>query len=289
MLERGTTKPFLNIGPGRGWARDGWQTLDYYFTDADYVLDLRELVRMPLPSCTLEAVFSSHTIEHISDRACRRLFAECFRLLRPGGTLRISCPDFERAIRNYLEHGDPDPHNEVVTKTLKNAEQHLRLLSIFASFRCKESYKGVSNEKSGGYAGGPILSAKEVRRQLARKDALGFGRWCVKQIPESAEYVAHINCYNFEKLQKMLWRAGFRTIERSSYLGSKRADLREDGLDNRPYLSLFVEARATGLEKRIQTLLHTTEAGSWVREHGSGVYLPAQRFVRKLSQAAKGS
>ena len=61
---------------------------------------------IPLPSASVEFVYSSHMLEHL-DKADARLFlAEVRRILKPGGMVRIAVPDIELIIRKYLANQD---------------------------------------------------------------------------------------------------------------------------------------------------------------------------------------
>jgi predicted SAM-dependent methyltransferase len=57
---------------------------------------------LPLPSQTIDYVYHEHFIEHLSLDDGRRLVAECRRLLRPGGVMRISTPDLDVVVKKYL-------------------------------------------------------------------------------------------------------------------------------------------------------------------------------------------
>ena len=63
--------------------------------------DLRK--RFPWPSGSAEAVYSSHTLEHLSRNEGRRFVRECHRVLRPGGVLRLVVPDLRACVDRYLE------------------------------------------------------------------------------------------------------------------------------------------------------------------------------------------
>jgi predicted SAM-dependent methyltransferase len=57
---------------------------------------------LPFADGTMTAVYSSHMLEHLySDRA-EQLLAECFRVLAPGGIVRIVVPDLHAAVARYL-------------------------------------------------------------------------------------------------------------------------------------------------------------------------------------------
>jgi SAM-dependent methyltransferase len=55
---------------------------------------LRHDIRsMPFPDGIAEAIYSSHTLEHLYIVDAARVIHECRRLLEPGGVLRIALPD----------------------------------------------------------------------------------------------------------------------------------------------------------------------------------------------------
>jgi predicted SAM-dependent methyltransferase len=60
-------------------------------------------VRDPLPfgagSC--EAIYASHLLEHLFLEDAQKLLRECFRVLRPGGALRLVVPDLRAIVREY--------------------------------------------------------------------------------------------------------------------------------------------------------------------------------------------
>lgn len=70
--------------------------------DWDSRIALHDLTK-PLPwtdgSC--DAIYSSHTLEHLTRDDGRRLLAECHRVLRPGGILRIVVPDVKAIVDRY--------------------------------------------------------------------------------------------------------------------------------------------------------------------------------------------
>lgn len=49
----------------------------------------------PIPSASFDAVFAEHMLEHISYRDGEHMLRECFRILKPGGRIRIVTPRLE--------------------------------------------------------------------------------------------------------------------------------------------------------------------------------------------------
>ncbi len=64
--------------------------------------------RIPHASASVDAVYSSHMIEHLDRREANRFLAECLRVLKPGGGLRLAAPDLRWSILEYMEKGRAD-------------------------------------------------------------------------------------------------------------------------------------------------------------------------------------
>ncbi len=93
--------PLLNIGCGRRYHKD-WLNLDLETNDPNVI---RHDVNRGLPfeEGRFSAVYHSHILEHLEPSEGRELIAECYRVLKPGGVLRIAVPDLECIARLYLE------------------------------------------------------------------------------------------------------------------------------------------------------------------------------------------
>jgi len=62
----------------------------------DIVADMTDM-RDAVPSESVDAVWSSHNIEHVFAHEVPLVFAEFLRVLRPGGAALITTPDLQRA------------------------------------------------------------------------------------------------------------------------------------------------------------------------------------------------
>lgn len=92
----------LHIGCGAN-RLPGWFNTDGGVISKD-VAYLNATRRLPFEDGSLRYIFTEHMIEHISFAAGLRLMKECFRVLEPGGKLRISTPDLDKLIA--LNQGD---------------------------------------------------------------------------------------------------------------------------------------------------------------------------------------
>ena len=50
---------------------------------------------------SIETVYSSHALEHLSPDTVDRVFQEAFRVLEPGGRLILKLPDFDKILRSW--------------------------------------------------------------------------------------------------------------------------------------------------------------------------------------------
>jgi predicted SAM-dependent methyltransferase len=90
----------LRLHPGCGPNHlDSWVNIDLVSTSPDLAWDLSR--QAPFPDGSIAAIFNEHMLEHLPLPAAIGFLAECHRLLRPGGVLRIGVPDFGRYARDY--------------------------------------------------------------------------------------------------------------------------------------------------------------------------------------------
>jgi predicted SAM-dependent methyltransferase len=89
----------LHIGSGV-IVLPGWLNVDLDPPTPEVVL-MNATRRFPLPSGRFTHVFSEHMIEHVSWEAGQAMLGECFRVMRPGGRIRIATPDLRFLIALY--------------------------------------------------------------------------------------------------------------------------------------------------------------------------------------------
>lgn len=64
--------------------------------------------RIPHDTASVDAIYTSHMVEHLDRLEARSFLAECRRVLRPGGVLRVAVPDLRNAAWRYLRLSDGD-------------------------------------------------------------------------------------------------------------------------------------------------------------------------------------
>lgn len=93
---------YLNIGCGpKGKQSSHWVNIDAVrMKGVNYALDLTR--NLPFPSDCFDGVFSEHVIEHFSDAEISSLLREVFRVMKPGGVLRVVVPDGQWILHSYV-------------------------------------------------------------------------------------------------------------------------------------------------------------------------------------------
>jgi len=91
----------LNLGCGKRFHPD-WVNVDIAPQGASVIrCDLSRGI--PFPEDSFDAVYHSNVLEHIRREHGSAFIRECWRVLRPGGILRVAVPDLEQICRIYLE------------------------------------------------------------------------------------------------------------------------------------------------------------------------------------------
>jgi len=57
-------------------------------------------------SASVDYIYTSHLIEHLTFEEGEFFLKECFRVLKEGGTIRIITPDLQKLIQDYLENSE---------------------------------------------------------------------------------------------------------------------------------------------------------------------------------------
>lgn len=158
---------------------------------------------LPYRESSLFYIYSSHCFEHLYLNQAIEFLRDCFRVLKPGGVLRLVIPDLELYCREYMES--------------VNGNHRDRQEEFPADFF--------------------------VRRLLMVRDAAPRGivdRWFK---PVLGKHTIHCWAYDWESLSARFAEAGFSNVKRLSYLQSAIPKIESLDLAEKACESPYVEGR----------------------------------------------
>ena len=248
---------FYNIGAG-SFSHPYWTNIDYeneWYKQNNHLLtrgihhDLFSGIQIPVPDESAEIIYTSHTIEHLTDDAARRLFAESYRMLKPGGLLRVTAPDIELAFDAYQrrdrhffrwerDYSQPDVMRAMAISSPLTSASTEQLFIYHVASAVSDLHADSSCAKVSDTEFRDLLNTKGFTR--AMDDLTGR---CTIEVQR--KYVGnHINWWCHSKLERFLRIAGFRRVMPSQYLQSQAAVLRNQDLFDFtvPSVSFYTEA-----------------------------------------------
>ena len=89
----------------------------------DLVFDITK--SFPINDEKIQEIISIATLEHLRKHENMHVLQECFRVLKPGGTLQVSTPDMEGIAKGILEGDDVDIINQYMFGKFKGDETEI--------------------------------------------------------------------------------------------------------------------------------------------------------------------
>jgi predicted SAM-dependent methyltransferase len=93
---------YLNVGCGSKFHKD-WVNVDMV-SYSPYVQKCNLVKGIPFSDNEFEVVYHSQVLEHIPKDKAEGFIRECFRVLEPGGIIRIVVPNLEDIVDEYRKH-----------------------------------------------------------------------------------------------------------------------------------------------------------------------------------------
>ena len=234
-------KSFYNFGAGsfhhKFWSNiEAPNSYDSRFNkkvDVEYNFTSRD--QIPVESGTSEVCYTSHVLEHLRDADVRHIFSEIYRMLKPGGVFRITCPDVGQAMQAV------SAKNFDFFRILVGNRKLIYDLDYDVGIAFFVAQQLVISE--------PGLPVPGYFKFSEFADESNYGeildRLCQASSDEyQKKNPVHINWWDNAKVIRFLHEAGFTEAAVSSY-GKSKAMIMRDGnkFDNTwPQISLYVEA-----------------------------------------------
>ena len=99
----------INVGGGKHWHKDGWENIDLglgHNLNQGYLKNYKDN--------SVDIIYTSHCIEHLPWKNVDNVLKDLYRILKPGGLIRIVLPDVDimwKIIKNkdrdILERNNP--------------------------------------------------------------------------------------------------------------------------------------------------------------------------------------
>jgi len=171
--------------------------------------DLRKGI--PFEPSSFDVLYHSHFLEHIDPQFVLGLLKDCYRVLKPGGILRVVVPDLELLVSQYqsaLQAVDAD-------RPAAAKLHHQAVVDLFDQM--------VRSEATG---------AKTQKRWV---------RWIEQKIRGGAAETGELHRWMYDRhsLGRLLTDAGFRNVQRQSAVSSMIAGWPEFLLDTNPDGSVY--------------------------------------------------
>lgn len=244
----------INIGAGK-FRLAGWTNIDhasghYSKNEIDIDIDLLGDYAFPIKTGTVSAAYTSHVVEHLTEAAVRKMMSETYRVLKPKGIFRITCPDSRNAI-DALRIGNEeffaiydliDCFNNAaiekryhMLKPMKDVSIYQKFIHLISPMRCENINVPCRH-----------ISDAEIIGMLDRTDEeiLDFITADPDEAIRSRDPWMHISWWSIKKLSEYLKAAGFKTVYQSFPFYSEFLEMR-----NRrhfdwslPKISLYIEA-----------------------------------------------
>jgi len=116
----------LNLGCGDIYIPDqSWINVDYE-ASPPWVYAHNLLRPLPFSSSCFDLVYTSHFLEHIPKDKVLIFLCECYRVLRPGGILRVTLPDAAEMFQQFLYFRHSDQHDKADFLMLEIIDQCVR-------------------------------------------------------------------------------------------------------------------------------------------------------------------
>jgi len=252
VATRGYTSGLVAIGERNHYSFPRrWITLDH--RDADFTMRLGPTSELPLPDDSVHIVYSAHILEHLDDATISGVLSDVYRILRPGGAVRVEVPDadflvdaWRRSDQRTLRHFRTYRQKIVVDQLgfgPEYLEDHLTPLGEIANYLVNESHV-------------PVYAPRDEFEFYAALGLEDLNAWAQSlKTPEQDASPGHRNALTFEKMESAFAEVGFtgvvqvdigRTTIPDLRLGAgTRAPWDLDTIHEKPhraFYSLFVEA-----------------------------------------------
>lgn len=216
----------INIGGGPRFNHAGWRNLESVPSPANpFGFKLHPQARFPVPSGTVETVYSSHCLEHLDDATVERVLSEARRVVHKDGRLVLKLPDYEKALACWKARDESFFAGKWGFETVNwswPARQVADGLDSWASMvfcgfwneAYGDHFGRAVNRGPGAYHGPAVQTAKLVPELLTLDSPHEIARRLRESVlaDEGKVTFNHQNAWSRAELTALLASAGFKVV-----------------------------------------------------------------------------
>ena len=259
---------YLNLGCGSIFSSDNkWSNIDFT-SYSEHVIGHNLIEGIPFEDNYFDLVYHSHVLEHFTKVDGILFLKECYRVLKPGGTIRIVVPNLENIVLEYiniLNLGMQDLNNAELEEKynwilLELFDQMIRNYSggEMGDFLVKKELKILDyiEERIGDeavkYRNWRLSTSKkqiEISNKKSLKEKLKLKFSKQKPLQDNFKKSGEIHQWMYDQfsITKILMSLHFHEIKKTNEFESRIKDWNDFGLDVtnnkiRKPDSLFMEA-----------------------------------------------
>jgi len=133
----------LHLGAGKYYLPE-WLNTDILLKSPDFVyLDVSK--KFPIDQNKFDYIYSEHMIEHLCYKDCLNMLMESYRILKPGGKIRITTPDLDVLIKIYYNK-DCEFQDYIKWSSKKNDLLSDESINVFNNFFQSWGHKFIYNK-----------------------------------------------------------------------------------------------------------------------------------------------
>lgn len=93
----------VDIGCGK-YPKEGYLGVDMYYSGPEVRFPHTPMWELPFADNSVEAIYSSHALEHIDKKLVKETLREWYRVLNENGYLELIVPDLRWCVKMWLDH-----------------------------------------------------------------------------------------------------------------------------------------------------------------------------------------
>jgi predicted SAM-dependent methyltransferase len=261
----------LNVACGSRY-HESWINIDFH-ADADRVAKVNILGGLPFDINSIDVVYTSHFLEHLSPSQAKFVLSEIRRVLKPNGIIRVVVPDLENICTEYLKL----LNNVIYDESLQSKYNFIlvelldQLVRVNTGGEMSKIFDQVASSKDVALAdyilhrtGDELINNKQKKKRKITFDKVKnkifyfYLKFIQLLIPKNLRDLIFVNTsigerhqwmYDKYSMTKLLQLEGFKEVVvekfntgRVKNFNSYMLDIKKDGTAYKGESSLYIEA-----------------------------------------------